>query len=426
MVGLHLDDYVGAESPERERIASALDGERTVFSTVHADGRELENFVGPLRDEASESVTGVVGVSIDVTDRNRKAHEREERLRLMLSQVPAFLWTTDLDLRVTELIGDAEHLDGLTPAGERLPEFWGTSDPAGAVDAHARAAEGESVEYETSIFGRTLVSRLEPLRNAVGEIVGVVGVALDVTAERRLQQELARAQQLEALGRFAGGVAHDINNMLFGVNGFIDLALAQEIDDEAKRHLQNASGALARSAEMTRQLLAFSRGQAVELQPLSLTDAVSDAAPLLERLTGDECLIDLRLADELPPIMADSTQLEQALTNLVVNARDAGGSTIVVGTRLRVLDRPLPTDGRDLHPGPWVELAVSDDGRGMDAETQERLFEPFFTTKDDGTGLGLATVFAMVRRAGGGIVVESSPDGGTTMRLLFPPAGRAL
>ena len=232
--------------------------------------------------------------------------------------------------------------------------------------------------------------------------------------------------QLDALGRFAGSVAHDINNMLFGINGFIDLALAREIDDEARRHLQNASDTLVRSSELTKQLLAFSRGQAVELQPLSLSDAVGEAAPLLEQVTGHECLIDLRLADELPPIMADSTQLEQALTNLVVNARDAGGGTIVVGTRLRLLDRPLALDGGTLCSGPWVELAVSDDGLGMDAETQERLFEPFFTTKDDGTGLGLATVFAMVRRAGGGIVVESSPDAGTTMRLLFPPAGRAL
>ena len=426
LIGLHLDDYLGSEpAPERDAIMSALDGARTTFATVRPDGRELENFVGPLQAEDDE-ITGIVGVTIDVTERNRKAHQRDERQRLMLDQVPGFLWTTDLDLRVTELVGDAANLRGLTPVGETLSSFWGTSDPVGAVEAHARAAEGESVENEATIFGRTLVSHLEPLRNAVGEIVGVVGVAIDVTAERRLQQELARAQQLDAVGRFAGGVAHDINNMLFGINGFIDLALAQEIDDEARRHLTNASGTLARSTEMTRQLLAFSRGQHVELQPLSLTKAVSDAAPLLEQLTVDDCLIDLRLADELPPIMADSTQLEQALTNLVVNARDAGAATVVVGTRLRVLDAPLPTDGGDLCPGRWVELAVSDDGCGMDAATQEHLFEPFFTTKDDGTGLGLATVFAMVRRSGGGIVVESRPDGGTTMRLLFPPAGLAL
>jgi len=242
----------------------------------------------------------------------------------------------------------------------------------------------------------------------------------------KTDSETARAQELEALGRFAGSVAHDINNMLFGINGFIDLALAQQMDDEARRHLQNASDTLVRSAEMTRQLLAFSRGQAVEPQPLSLSDAVGDASPLLEQVTGHECLIDLHLADDLPPIMADPTQLEQALTNLVVNARDASGGTIVVGTRLRVLDRPLVLDGSALCTGPWVELAISDDGHGMDTETQERLFEPFFTTKEHGTGLGLATVFAMVRRAGGGIVVESSPDAGTTMRLLFPPAGRAL
>jgi PAS domain S-box-containing protein len=426
LIGLHLDDYLGSEpAPEREAIASALAGAQTTFSTVRPDGRELENVVGPLQAEDDE-ITGVVGVTIDVTERNRRSHERDQRLRLMLDQVPGFLWTTDLDLRVTELVGDAAGLRGLTPVGETLTSFWGTSDPVGAVAAHARAAEGESVENEATIFDRTLVSHLEPLRNAVGEIVGVVGVAIDVTAERRLQQALARAQQLEALGRFAGGVAHDINNMLFGVSGFIDLALAREIDDDAKRHLENASGTLAHSAEMTRQLLAFSRGQHVELQPLSLSEAVNDAAPLLEQLTGHECLIDLRLADELPPIMADSTQLEQALTNLVVNARDAGGSTVVVGTRLRVLDAPLATDGGDLCPGPWIELAVSDDGRGMDAETRERLFEPFFTTKDDGTGLGLATVFAMVRRSGGGIVVESSPDGGTTLRVLFPPAGLAV
>ena len=225
LVGLHVDDYLGDDAPERDAIASALDGARSVFSSVHPDGRELENFVGPLRQDGEDAVTGVVGVTIDVTERNRLAHERDERLRLMLGQVPATLWTTDLDLRVTELVCDDAHRRGLTPVGETISEFWGTSDPVGAVDAHARAAEGESVEYEATIFGRTLATQLEPLRNPLGEIVGVVGVAIDVTAERRLQQELARAQQLEALGRFAGGVAHDINNMLYGINGFIDLAL---------------------------------------------------------------------------------------------------------------------------------------------------------------------------------------------------------
>ena len=118
--------------------------------------------------------------------------------------------------------------------------------------------------------------------------------------------------------------------------------------------------------------------------------------------------------------MADPTQLEQVFTNLVVNARDAGGSTIVVGTRLRELDQPLVVDGFDLCPGSWVELAVSDDGVGMDAETRLHLCEPFFTTKAEGTGLGLATVSALVRRAGGGLTVESSPDAGTTIRLFFP------
>ena len=118
--------------------------------------------------------------------------------------------------------------------------------------------------------------------------------------------------------------------------------------------------------------------------------------------------------------MADPTQLEQVFTNLVVNARDAGGSTIVVGTRLRELDQPLVVDGFDLCPGSWVELAVSDDGVGMDTDTRLHLCEPFFTTKADGTGLGLATVSALVRRAGGGLTVESSPDAGTTIRLFFP------
>jgi len=420
IVGLHLDDYLGDGAPERDTIASALDGVRTVFSTVHADGRELENFVAPLRLDGNEAVAGIVGVTIDVTERNRVAHERDERLRLMLSQLPALVWTTDLDLRVTELVCDDAHARGLTPVGETLPEFWGTSDPVGAVDAHARAAEGESVEYEANIFDRTLATHVEPLRNARGEIVGVVGVAIDVTADRRLQQELARAQQLEALGRFAGSVAHDINNMLFGINGFIDLALAQEIDAEAERHLRSAGATLEHSAEMTRQLLAFSRGQAVELQPLSLSNAVRAASPLLEQLAGDQCLIELALADEQPRIMADPTQLEQVLTNLVVNARDAGSNTIVVGTRLRELDQPLAVDGFDLCPGSWVELAVSDDGLGMDAETRLHLCEPFFTTKAEGTGLGLATVSALVRRAGGGLAVESSPGAGTTIRLFFP------
>ena len=215
--------------------------------------------------------------------------------------------------------------------------------------------------------------------------------------------------------------------MLFGINGFIDLALAQEIDDEARRHLQNASDTLVRSVRADASSCSPSAaGRRSSCSRSPSADAVGEAAALLEQVTGHECLIDLRLADELPPIMADSTQLEQALTNLVVNARDAGGGTIVVGTRLRVLDRPLAIDGGPLRTGPGSSSPCRTTDTAWTPRHRSGCSSRSSRPRTHGTGLGLATVFAMVRRAGGGIVVESSPDAGTTMRLLFPPAGRAI
>ena len=422
VLGTHVDDYLGKDADTiGPLIRQALEGHRATYLTKPGDGRELENYVGPLYERGA--ITGVVGVTIDVTDRNQLLRERDDRLRLMLGQVPAFLWTTDRDLRVTQLLGEAAGGSGLTPVGTTLREFWGPEDPVGAVAAHMRAVDGESVEDESTFEGRTLASHLEPLRDAANETVGVIGVAFDVTVERELQRNLESTAKLAALGRLAGGIAHDFNNMLLGIKGYIDLALAHtEANGPARAALEGACAATARSTALTQQLLAFSQDETVTPRQVAPGDLIRISAGLLARLVGPMHRLEVKLGDPLPEIVIDPTQFEQLLTNLVTNARDAmpDGGAIRIESACRELTEGQPAIANDLHAGTWVELSVADSGAGMSRDTVDLVFEPLFTTKETGHGLGLATVFRIMQQGGGSIVVDSAPATGTTMRLFFP------
>ena len=260
-----------------------------------------------------------------------------------------------------------------------------------------------------------------------GRPVRLVGTVQDITERRRLEERLRQAQKLEAIGRLAGGVAHDLNNALTSIVGYTELALgAIDPDHPAAADVREIRRAAERAESVTRQLLAFSRKQPLKPRVFSLGDVVSGIVRMLARFLGDRVQLDLAVAPDVSPIYGDPGQIEQAIVNLAVNAKDAmpeGGRLQLVIAMTRVhadvgsLHDPVP-------PGEYVELTVRDTGTGMSADTMAHIFEPFFTTKEAGrgTGLGLAMVYGTVKQIGGFIAVESAVGVGTTFRLRFPPA----
>jgi two-component system, cell cycle sensor histidine kinase and response regulator CckA len=244
---------------------------------------------------------------------------------------------------------------------------------------------------------------------------------------RRLEAELRQAQKLEAIGHLAGGVAHDFNNILMVIQGYSDMLLAEAPESGTTRSdLREIQEAARRGTDLTRQLLAFGRKQVLTIRPLDLNAVLADTSHMLTRLIGESVRLELRNATEACRIEADRVQLEQVLINLAVNARDAMSAR---GTLSVALDRvTVETETRDVPPGEYVRLTVSDTGCGMDQDTRDRMFEPFFTTKaaGKGSGLGLSTVYGVVKQLGGHIAVDSAPLQGTTFTIHFPATARPV
>ena len=248
---------------------------------------------------------------------------------------------------------------------------------------------------------------------------------VDVTERKRLEDHLRQSQKMEAIGRLAGGVAHDFNNLLTVISGRAQIELLRpELSGPSRRNIDLIAEAASRASTLTKQLLAFSRKQVLQPRVLDVDIVVAGMEPLLRRLIGED--IDLVTATEpgLGRVRADPGQLEQVVLNLAVNARDAmpRGGRLTVETANAELDEAYARQQADVHPGPYVILAVSDTGVGMDAETRAHLFEPFFTTKGvgEGTGLGLATVYGIVKQSGGHITAYSEVGRGTTIKIYLP------
>jgi PAS domain S-box-containing protein len=292
---------------------------------------------------------------------------------------------------------DFVHPDDLERVAQAL------SGPVGVeqrVEYRARGMDGNWGWFETK-------SRNDPV------LGGHLAVTRSMTERRELEDQLRHAQKMEAVGRLAGGVAHDINNVLTVIDTNAELlhdAIADRPDVvEDLREIQKAS---AHAAMLTRQLLAFSRKQVIAPKLLTLDPLIQDLVDMLRRLIGTGVTLTTDFCASSARVLADSSQIEQVILNLVINARDAmpNGGELVIRT-----DRVESN-------GSWVRISITDHGVGMDEATRERIFEPFFTTKPNGTGLGLATVYGIVRQSGGELEVESEPGRGTTMRVLLPEA----
>ena len=264
-----------------------------------------------------------------------------------------------------------------------------------------------------------------PILDDQGEVRHVLGYGLDITVQRRVEEQLLQSQKMDAVGRLAGGIAHDFNNLLTIINGFTE-ALREElsVDDERRALVDPVLQASRRAAELTHQLLAFSRQAVVEPKVLDLNRTVQETTSMMKRLLGESIIVRVDTEPDELPVRAGAGQLQQVLINLAVNARDAmrDGGTLTVQTRRIILGSMPETEPLNLPPGRYLELRVSDTGTGMTEEVQRRLFEPFFTTKEvgRGTGLGLSTVYGLITDAGGRIVVESTLGLGSTFRVLMP------
>jgi PAS domain S-box-containing protein len=407
------------------------------------DGRVFQRFVAPHR--IGGQVVGRVGTYRDISESVRTAAALEQhRAFLEKFQEVAHVggWVVELD-GSGNLGWSAEthRIFGVPQA-----EFPGTSaaffgfvhpDDLAAVRSASEEAinAGKPYDIDHRIVRadgevRWVHERADIARDANGAALRMVGTVQDITDHRQIEEQLRHAQRLEAIGRLAGGVAHDLNNALTTIAGYTELALGT-LDEghPARPDVQEIRRAAERAESVTRQLLAFSRKQLLAPRVFSLHESVANLSRLLGRLLGDDTQLHTAVADDLPAIYGDSGQIEQAILNLAVNARDAmpDGGRLTLGVAVVDVDEAFARTHQPMPAGRYVELSVADTGHGMTPDIQARIFEPFFTTKEigKGTGLGLAMVYGTVQQSGGFIFVDSAPGRGATFRLYFPPAAAA-
>ena len=434
-IGMHVKDLVAPGF--RVDAAFAQVASRPISQVVplsHKSGRvvyvELSAKVVEL-DGAAQ----VLAIGRDVSQQlaqTRKLAKAEAMYRSLVERIPDIVWRMRADggfsfvsPNVQAMLGVSR--DALMRGGRALWTSHVHVDDLGRLDELFRGAVMSAAPYEHEFRFRTpdgrtlwLHSRVRVVRE--GNQTMIEGLTADVTERRLLEQGLAQAQKLEAIGRLTGGIAHDFNNLLAVIlsnTSFILDALSP--NDPRRGDAEEIQAAAERAAALTRQLLAFGRRQAIELVDVDVNDVIANVEKMLRRLAGDQVAIAIRTDPGVGPVCGSVGQLEQILVNLVVNARDAlprGGTIEIATAEIEV----LPADPSHLPPGSYAMITVRDDGVGMDRETLARVFEPFFTTKPRGagTGLGLATCHGIARQLGGNLTAFSEPGQGALFQLLLP------
>ena len=304
----------------------------------------------------------------------------------------------------------------------------GRAEPPPECPLQRMLASGKEArcDIEEPRLGKIFDATATPLHNSGVAVLGCVEVLREITERKRVEGQLRQSQKMEAVGQLAGGVAHDFNNLLTAITGYSDLALARLREgDRLRKYVQEIKKAGERAASLTRQLLAFSRRQVLVPQVLDLNSVVGHLQKMLRRLIGEDIDLVTIAAPDLGCVRADPGQMEQVIMNLAVNARDAmprEGGKLTIETANVDLDESYTRSHLDVTPGSYAMLAVSDAGCGMDAETLSHIFEPSYTTKEEAkeTGLGLATVYGIVKQSGGHISVASDPGKGTTFKIYLP------
>jgi len=379
--------------------------------------------------EFLSSVGGQIALAIERKRSEERARESEARLRVLIEQLPAVLWTVDKNLRFTSAVGSGLARLGLKPnqiVGMLLPDYFETKDQSFTpIAAHLRAVAGDPVTFPVEWKKGSYACHVEPLHDAAGEVQGAICMALDVTDRKQLEEQFRQAQKMEAVGRLAGGIAHDFNNLLMVIQGYADLLADRlPVGESLHRNAEQIQTAAQRAAALTQQLLAFSRKQILAPKVLNVHSVVADMEKMLQRLIGEDIELETSSKPDLWLVKADRSQIEQVVMNLAVNARDAmpKGGRLMIETANVEFDASVSHSPAVVAPGKYVMLAVTDNGLGMDAKTQAHIFEPFFTTKEKGkgTGLGLATVYGVVKQSGGYVWVYSEPGHGTTFKIYLP------
>ena len=385
---------------------------------------------------ASGELTCTVTQINDISARRQS----EERFRALFESSPQGMAVVDEGGKLVQTnaaLGEILGCDSSELVGLKFTDFTHPDDCAADLDLYAELMEGRRTYYELEkrflrmdgglVWGHVTVFTVSDPGGGPRLAIGVLG---DITERRALEDQLRQSQRMEAVGQLAGGVAHDFNNLLTAVASYCDLA-SDALEDDSNPVLRTSvdgiRSAAGRAADVTQQLLAFSRQQVLELKPLDLNAAVADQTRMLRRLLGDNVDVRLALEPGLPAVTMDAGQLAQVVMNLAVNARDAmpDGGTLTIETQTVDLEGAPTMTG--IVSGPHVLLAVSDTGCGMDEATSERIFEPFFTTKElgKGTGLGLSTVLGIVEQSGGRVSVYTELGFGTTFKVYMPMGGVA-
>ncbi|MET0619316.1 MAG: PAS domain S-box protein, partial [Thermoanaerobaculia bacterium] len=393
---------------------------------------DVEVRVAPIEFDGK---AGSQAVLRDITGRKRMEaglKESEERYRLLFERNLAGVYRSAADGRLLECNRAFARLLGYASPAEAMahPDWWLHERPGEHDEFWERLRrEGSIANHEGQARRKDgtpiwVIQNVSLLADEDGEEM-ILGTVFDVTERRRLEEQLLQSQKMEAVGRLAGGIAHDFNNLLTAIAGYSDLLLADLPGNDSRRESAvEIREAGRRAAGLTQQLLAFSRRQVLEPRVLDLNAVIAGMEKMLRRVIGEDIELTTALDTDLWRTMADPGQIEQAIVNLAVNARDAmpRGGRLTLETANVTLDEKFASAYATVQPGPHVMLAVSDTGVGMDAALQSRLFEPFFTTKErgKGTGLGLSTTYGIVKQSGGSIWVYSEPGVGTAFKIYLP------